>query len=66
MDAKLELMFPIPTYSVKKESDLDLSEKKDIEDIIEEGIRFDAGHSFSNNFNNFSIVHEVSTFRNQS
>ena len=50
MDAKLEPMFPIPTYSVKKESDLDLSEKKDIEDIIEEGIRFDAGHSFSNNF----------------
>ena len=49
MDAKLELMFPVPTYNVKKESDLDLSEKKDIEDIIEEGIRFDSGHSFSNN-----------------
>ena len=47
--AKMEFMFPIPIYNIKRDSDLDLSEKKDIEDIIEEGIHLGGGHSFSNN-----------------
>ena len=41
--------FPIPVYSAKRDSDLDSSEKKDIEDIIEEGFVSDGLHSFSNN-----------------
>jgi len=42
-------IFPIPVYQTHRELDLDSSEKKDIEDIIEEGIYFDTMHSFSNN-----------------
>ena len=42
-------IFPIPIYRTHRELDLDSSEKKDIEDIIEEGIYFSASHSFSNN-----------------
>ena len=42
-------IFPIPVYETRRESDLDSSEKKDIEDIIEEGTHPIAFHSFSNN-----------------
>ena len=48
-ETRIDLMFPIPVYNTKRDSDLDSSEKKDIEDIIEEGMRFGGGHSFSNN-----------------
>ena len=42
-------LFPIPVYQTYREIDLDLSEKKDVEDIIEEGFNFDGIHSFSKN-----------------
>ena len=47
---KIHGMFPIPVYQTHRESDLDSTEEKDIEDIIGEGTRFNnASHSFSNN-----------------
>ena len=41
-------IFPIPVYSVKRDSDLDSTEEKEIEDIIKSGIRVSSRHSFSN------------------
>ena len=48
-------IFPIPIYFVKRDSDLDLTEKKEIEDIIKEGMDRSYGNSSTNNayiFNN--------------
>ena len=42
-------IFPIPVYSVKRDSDLDSTEEKEIEDIIKGGLRVNAENSFSNN-----------------
>ena len=46
---EIQGIFPIPVYQTHRELDLDSSEKKDIEDIMDEGFIFDSGHSFSNN-----------------
>jgi uncharacterized protein (TIGR02466 family) len=46
---KIHGLFPIPVYQAQRELDLDLTEKKEIEGIIEEGTHFNALHSFSNN-----------------
>ena len=48
-EPKVDYMFPIPVYSISRGSELDASEKKDIEDIIKGGLRFDGMHSFSDN-----------------
>ena len=48
IDTKLELMFPVPVYHTHRKSELDSSEKKDIEDIIKEGTYPGSYHSFSN------------------
>ena len=48
-ESKIDYMFPIPVYSISRGSELDSSEKKDIEDIIKGGLRFDGMHSFSDN-----------------
>ena len=41
-------IFPIPVYSGKRDSDLDSTEEKEIEDIIKSGLRVSSRHSFSN------------------
>ena len=46
---KIQGVFPIPVYETCRELDLDVSEKKDVEDIIKSGLRVNALHSFSNN-----------------
>ena len=46
-EPRVDYMFPIPLYSVSRGEELDLSEKKDIEDIIKGGLRFDGRHSYS-------------------
>ena len=40
-NAKIVVLFPTPVYTIKRDSDLDSSEEKDIEDIIEGGIHQD-------------------------
>lgn len=42
-------IFPIPVYSAKRDSNSDLTEEKEIEDIIKSGLQVNALHSFSNN-----------------
>jgi len=49
MTFEIHGIFPIPVYETHRESDLDSTEKKDIEDIIGEGVYPGALHSFSNN-----------------
>ena len=45
----MELIFPIPIYRTRLESNLDSSEKKDIEDIIKEGMKLAYTNSLSKN-----------------
>jgi len=42
-------IFPISIYTAKRDSGLDFSEKKDIKDIIEEGMKRNTGNTSSNN-----------------
>ena len=48
-DTRVELIFPTPVYCTHKKSDLNLSEIKDIENIIEEGMRPNVSNSRSQN-----------------
>ncbi len=45
----IDLAFSTPVYYARRKSDLDASEKKDIEDIIEEGMRWNEGNTQSQN-----------------
>ena len=42
-DYKIESIFPFPVYMVKRDTDLDTTEKKEIEDVIKEGMTDPAG-----------------------
>jgi len=42
-------VFPIPVYQTHRKSDLDSTEEKEIEDIIEEGMTKDFNRTYSNN-----------------
>ena len=48
-DNMMELIFPIPIYRTRRESNLDSSEKKDIEDIIKEGMHQGQANSYTTN-----------------
>jgi len=48
-DNRLELIFPIPIYRARRESNLDSTEKKEIEDIVKEGMHKNPDNSSSNN-----------------
>ena len=48
-DTRVELIFPTPVYCTHEKSDLNLSEIKDIENIIEEGMKKNKYNSISKN-----------------
>ena len=47
-DYRIEGIFPIPVYLTQRDSNLDLTEEKEIEDVIEEGMRKNKFNSISN------------------
>jgi len=47
MDSRIDPMFATPVYRTRRESGVDSSEKKEIEDIIEEGMHPNNSNSFS-------------------
>ena len=48
-DYRIEGIFPIPVYLTQRDSNLDLTEEKEIEDVIEEGMRKNKFNSISKN-----------------
>ncbi len=48
-DCELKGLFPTPLYVAKRDSNLDSTEEKEIEDIIKEGVQKPSGHSTSIN-----------------
>ena len=48
-DYQIEGIFPTPIYIAKRDSDLDSTEKKEIEDIIDKGMWSSVSHSVSQN-----------------
>jgi uncharacterized protein (TIGR02466 family) len=49
-DYQIEGLFPTPLYIAKRGSDLDSTEKKEIEDIIEEGMYLDSNMTTHNTY----------------
>ena len=49
-DYKIESIFPFPIYMAKRDTDLDTTEKKEIEDVIEEGMTDPAGEPNGGNW----------------
>ena len=49
LEYKIHGLFPIPVYQTQRESDIDSTEEKEIEDIIEEGMIKNLNRYYSNN-----------------
>ena len=49
-DYQIEGMFPLPLYIAKRDSNLDSTEEKEIEDIIEEGMYLDSNMTTHNTY----------------